>query len=108
MCLGIPMKVISTVPGFAVCDRNGEQFTIDMKLVGEQPEGTWILTFLDAAREVIDETKAKEISNAISALELAFQGEQNLDYLFQDLIDKGPELPDHLKATPITETEKET
>ena len=97
MCLGIPMQIISCAHGYALCDRDGEQVTIDMKLVGEQPAGTWVLTFLDAAREVIDEQKAAEISDALQAVGLALTGEGNIDHLFADLVDREPELPDHLK-----------
>ena len=99
MCLGVPVQVISTSPGYAICDRDGEQVTIDMKLVGEQPPGTWVLVFLDAAREVIDEQKAMEISDALRALQLTFQGGHNVDHLFPDLVDREPQLPEHLRPS---------
>ena len=53
MCIGIPMQIVEPGPHFSVCHGSGETRTIDMALVGEQPAGTWVLVFLDAAREVI-------------------------------------------------------
>ncbi len=98
MCLGIPVRVISNSPGYAICDRDGEEVTIDMKLVGEQPAGTWVLCFLDAAREVIDEQKAMEISDALRAITVTFNGSSDVDHLFPDLVDREPQLPEHLRA----------
>ena len=54
MCLGIPAQVLECGEHYARCaSRNGE-VRIDLSLVGQQQPGTWLLTFLDAAREVID------------------------------------------------------
>ena len=97
MCVGIPMKVIKAEPGYALCEGNGERRMIDTQLVGDQPEGTWFLTFLDAAREVISEEDAKKIGDALQALQLAMSGEGNFDHLFVDLIDREPQLPEHLR-----------
>lgn len=96
MCMGIPMKVISSRPGYAICDRDGTEVTVDMKLVGEQPDGTWVLTFLDSAREVIEEQKAIQISNALRAVGQALSG-GDIDHLFADLVNREPELPAHLR-----------
>ena len=103
MCMGIPMKIISTSPGYALCQR-GDDMTappvnIDMKLVGEQPVGSWVLTFLDSAREVLTEAKAQEITNALVAVNQALHGgtAADFDHLFADLVNREPELPDHLK-----------
>lgn len=98
MCIGIPMQVIACQPGRAVCRGLGEQREIDMALVGEQAPGTWVLVFLDAAREVVSAEQAALISDALSALGLAMQGDgADLDHLFPDLAGREPELPDHLK-----------
>jgi len=110
MCMGIPMKIISTSPGYALCQRPDDLtdtlVNVDMKLVGEQPQGTWVLTFLDAAREVLTEEKATEISNALKAVEQALYGGSDIDHLFADLVNREPELPDHLKpqTKPQTQT----
>jgi len=99
MCIGIPMRVIESFPGYALCETNdGSQRRIDTLLLGEQPAGTWLLTFLDTAREVLTTENAAQITAALQAVELAMQGEANIDHLFQDLIDREPQLPDFLRA----------
>jgi hydrogenase expression/formation protein HypC len=97
MCIGIPMQVVERRARYALCAGGGEAREIDMALVGEQPEGTWILVFLDAAREVISTQEAARIGDALTALALVAEGEANVDHLFADLIGREPELPDHLK-----------
>lgn len=100
MCIGVPMQVVEPRGWRALCRREGETREIDMILTGEQPEGTWVLVFLDAARRVLDNEEARQISNALLALSLALEGETNLDHLFPDLANREPELPDHLKPQP--------
>lgn len=97
MCIGLPMQVISGDGFWAECEGMGRRARIDMRLVGEQPAGAWILTFLDAAREVIDAAEAGRIAQALTALDLAMQGEAPPDHLFADLINREPELPDFLR-----------
>lgn len=99
MCIGIPMRVIESHPGYALCETGGGATRrIDTLLLGEQPVGTWLLTFLDTAREVLSAESAAQISAALQAVELAMQGEANIDHLFQDLVDREPVLPDFLRA----------
>mgnify|MGYP001062571922 CR=1 FL=1 len=93
MCIGIPMRVVEARDNMAVCEGMGERREINMQLVGDQPVGTWLLTFLDTAREVITEEAAKNISDAITAVNLVMQGETNVDHLFADLIDREPPRP---------------
>jgi hydrogenase expression/formation protein HypC len=98
MCIGIPMKVVESFPGYAVCETDdGTLRRIDTLLLGEQPTGTWLLTFLDTAREVLSAERAAQIRSALLAVDLAMQGETNLDHLFQDLIDREPQLPEFLR-----------
>ncbi|MFT4079000.1 HypC/HybG/HupF family hydrogenase formation chaperone [Rhodomicrobium lacus] len=101
MCVGIPMQVVQPKDRFALCRAEGnagaELREIDMILVGEQPEGTWVLTFLDAAREVISEEHARQTADALKALALVMQGETSIDHLFADLIGREPQLPEHLR-----------
>ena len=97
MCIGIPLQIIESGPSVArCCDADGQQFEIDMMLVGEQPAGTWVLTFLGAAREVISSQRADEIQRALLALNQALHGE-SFDHLFADLIDREPQLPEFLR-----------
>lgn len=98
MCIGIPMQVIEPRGESALCLYRGETSLIDMMLVGEQPAGTWLLVFLDTAREVIDAEKARQISDALEAMRLAMRGETAIDHLFADLVDREPELPEYLRS----------
>jgi len=100
MCLGIPMQVVSVLSEhLSHCQGMGKQKNIDMSLVGEQPVGTWVVTFLDAAREVVDDDRAKQMTDALEAVELAmFSDGSGIDSLFADIIDREPELPPHLQA----------
>jgi hydrogenase expression/formation protein HypC len=96
MCIGVPMQVVALDAGAAWCEGMGERRRVDMLLVGEQPVGSWVLVFLNTAREVIDETQARRTADALQALQLAMQGERQVDHLFADLVDREPELPDFL------------
>ncbi|MGZ8157319.1 MAG: HypC/HybG/HupF family hydrogenase formation chaperone [Methylobacter sp.] len=97
MCIGLPMQVTELRGESALCIYRGEATLVDMMLVGEQAVGTWLLVFLHAAREVISEQKARQISDALEAMRLAMQGETRLDHLFADLAGREPQLPEFLK-----------
>ncbi len=103
MCIGLPMKVVEASPGHALCEGLGERRQIDMRLVGDQPPGTWVLVFLDAAREVVTEAEATLVAQALEALNLAIDGAASttdIDRLFPDLARREPELPPHLRKEP--------
>ena len=97
MCIGLPMRVVEPRAHAALCEGRGERREIDMALVGEQPAGTWVLVFLDAAREVISAEQAALIGDALHAVGLAMHGNANVDSLFPDLANREPQLPDFLK-----------
>jgi hydrogenase expression/formation protein HypC len=98
MCLGIPYRIIESTAWVARCAGPGGEQEIDLSLVGAQPPGTWLLTFLGAAREVIDADRAAAINNALAALDAAMTGDTaRIDALFADLTGREPMLPDHLK-----------
>jgi hydrogenase expression/formation protein HypC len=97
MCIGVPMQVIEPRGESALCIYRDQESLIDMMLVGPQPIGTWLLVFLDTAREVLSEQKARQIADALEALHLAMQGDSQIDHLFADLVDREPQLPDFLK-----------
>ncbi len=98
MCLGIPMQVVAGGMQARCLDGHGHGHVVDMLLVGEQPAGTWLLTYLGAAREVIDAARAADIGRALSALEQLHSGQDpDLDAAFADLIDREPELPEFLR-----------
>ncbi|MCB1756551.1 MAG: HypC/HybG/HupF family hydrogenase formation chaperone [Gammaproteobacteria bacterium] len=98
MCIGIPMQVLSCDGLTAECDDGRTSRQVDLALVGEQPPGTWLLVFLGAAREVLDETAVEQIRNALDAVATVMQGGTAIDHLFADLIDREPRLPPHLQA----------
>lgn len=97
MCVGVPMKVISVDGIAAVCSDGDRLETIDMSLVGNVPAGTWILTFLGTAREVITADQAQKIAAALAGLKSLMQG-GDLGDAFADLEARAPQLPPHLAA----------
>lgn len=100
MCIGIPMRVIEIATGHAVCEGMGGRRVIDMRLVGDQEPGTWVLVFLDAAREVVTAEQAGLVRQALEALGLAATAAattDDIDRLFPDLAGRTPELPPHLR-----------
>jgi hydrogenase expression/formation protein HypC len=97
MCIAIPMRVVSDEGAEAWCEGRGQRQRLNMLLVGSQPPGTWVMAFLNAARDVISEEQAAEINSALDALEAALRGDTgNLDAFFPDLANRQPELPAHL------------
>jgi hydrogenase expression/formation protein HypC len=98
MCIGIPMQVVELHDESARCIYRGHESMVDMMLVGPQPAGTWLLVFLDTAREVLSEQKARQIADALEAMRLAMQGDNRIDHLFADLVDREPQLPEFLKS----------
>ncbi|MBK1717280.1 HypC/HybG/HupF family hydrogenase formation chaperone [Thiocystis violacea] len=98
MCIGIPMQVIEPTSDWAWCDDGGERHWIDMRLVGDQPPGAWVLCFLGAAREVMEETQALRVRDALIAMRIAMTG-GSVDHLFADLVGREPQLPEHLRES---------
>ena len=106
MCIGVPMQVVEMRGAHALCEADGHSEVVDMLLVGDQPPGTWILNFLGTAREVLTPESADRIRAAILAVESVMRGETaNVETLFADLIDRQPQLPEHLRALTGTEPE---
>lgn len=102
MCVGIPVQVLRPGEGGAWCRRgDGSEAWIDTLLTGPQPAGAWLLTFLGAARDVIDATDAQRTQAALDALDALLKGESpDLDAAFADLLERPPQLPDFLRKTP--------
>jgi hydrogenase expression/formation protein HypC len=98
MCIGIPLQVIRCEGQVALCRGRGTDRSVDLSLVGAQAPGTWLLTFLGSAREVIGADSAGLINAALDGLEAAMAGETDLAGHFADLIDRTPELPPHLRG----------
>ncbi len=102
MCIGIPMRVVEGDGVAAVCEGRGARERVDMLIVGAQPAGTWLLVFNGAARRVLTETEAVQTLDALDALDIALRapeaGREAIDALFADLVDREPQLPEHLRT----------
>ena len=105
MCVGIPARILSVEGLSARAESRDQPCVIDLSLTGVLPVGTWVLTFLGAAREVIDDERAREINAALDALEAIVRGESDsaaIDHYFSDLTGREPELPPHLRDPSAT------
>jgi len=98
MCIGLPMQIKESGFAYAICEGLGVTRQVDTLLIGEQPVGTWVLVFLESAREVLSEEDAMKISNAVKAVDMVMSnnGElsangmstQSIEALFADLTDR--------------------
>ncbi len=98
MCVGIPMQITQVDGLFATGFDGTESHVIDLSLTGTQPVGTWILTFLGAARDVLDAEEALKIKAAVDNLKSIMAGQESGIDAFADIEDRGPQLPPHLQA----------
>lgn len=102
MCIGIPMRVIEGDGVAALAEGRGARERIDMLIVGAQPPGTWVLVLHGVARRVLTDTEALQTLDALDALGIALQAPQRgraaIDALFADLVDREPQLPEHLRT----------
>ncbi len=96
MCIGFPMTIVEGDAFHALCERRGETSRVSMALVGAQPAGAKILVYLGSAVRLLDEVEAKQIDDALDALQAVLEG-KNVDHLFADLVDREPQLPDFLR-----------
>jgi len=92
------MQVLEMRGTYALCEADGKQELVDMILVGEQAKDTWILNFLGGAREVLTPEYAEQVRLALTAMEDIAGGNNQIDHLFSDLLNREPELPAHLQA----------
>ena len=98
MCLGIPMQVIEVHESSALCEgRNGQQL-INTMLLQKVEVGQWLMTFLDAGRDVIDAEQAALANAALDALQALAEGsEVDMDRYFADLVNREPTLPEFMR-----------
>lgn len=87
MCLSVPKQIVAWEGdgSFAWVERHGERECINMLLLGAQPVGTWILTSLGLAREILDDSSRTRIEEALAALASALDGDYDPAHHFQDL-----------------------
>ncbi|TQF42720.1 hydrogenase [Bradyrhizobium sp. UNPF46] len=96
MCLGLPMTIVETDGVSALCEFRGEQRRVSMLLLSDPPVGAKVLVYIDTAVRLLDEVEARLIADAIEGLGAALNGE-DCDRFFADLIDREPQLPEHLR-----------
>jgi hydrogenase expression/formation protein HypC len=97
MCVGIPMQVLAMEGHRATCAGRGERLSVDIRLVEPPAPGDWLLVFHGVAREALTEQRARDIDSALDALDAALAGETDLDRHFADLVNREPQLPEHLR-----------
>jgi hydrogenase expression/formation protein HypC len=98
MCIGIPMRVDEPHGAFAWCTGRDGRALVDLTLVGAQPAGTWLFTFLGVARDVLTAEAAQRIDRALDGLASVIAGDDSrIEEAFADLVDRVPELPEHLR-----------
>ena len=79
MCLGTPVQVVQSGEVMSLCrGRNGDE-DVNMLLIGQQSVGTWVLSFLGWAREILDEQQAIEINLALDGLQEIMDGADTID-----------------------------
>lgn len=96
MCLGIPMVVVEGDDMQALVERRDDRRRVSMLLVGAQPVGTTVLVHIDAAVRILDAEEARLIDDGLDGLAAALDG-RPFDHLFADLVDREPQLPEHLR-----------
>lgn len=74
MCIALPMQVVRPEPGHAWVAGRGEVRRVNTALVGECAVGTWLLVFLDSARERIDAQRAAEVDALLDLVQGALAG----------------------------------
>ena len=96
MCLGVPMTVIEGDDISALCARGDATRRVSVLLVGKQPVGARLLIHIDTAVRVLDDEEAALIDQALVGLEAAMRGD-DFESAFADLINREPQLPEHLR-----------
>jgi hydrogenase expression/formation protein HypC len=97
MCIGVPMQVVESGPDWAWCEADGQRERLDMVLIGPQPVGTWVLAFQGGARQVMDALEAQQARAGRPAQAAGLAGHDHVDAFFADLVDRTPQLPEHLR-----------
>ncbi|NCF20927.1 MAG: HypC/HybG/HupF family hydrogenase formation chaperone [Haliea sp.] len=102
MCLGVPLQVHSLLASdAALCGVSGEQpRAVDTSLLDGLPRvGDWLLVHVNIAVRALSGLEAQQIGDALLAVNAAASG-QPFEHLLADLIDREPQLPDHLRPEP--------
>ena len=90
------MQVISVDGLSAVCRGRYEQANVSLALIDDVAPGDHVLVYLGSAVRSLDADEAGKIADALDAIARAARGE-SFEHLLDDLIDREPELPAHLR-----------
>lgn len=98
MCIGTPIQISRCEGDFAIgTDRHGEELRVDTLLTGPVQPGDWLVAFLGSARELVSADMARQMNEALAALEAAMAGDPTaLAAAFADL-EREPQLPEFLR-----------
>jgi hydrogenase assembly chaperone HypC/HupF len=92
------MEVVSADGNVAICRGRQGVVRVDATLVAPVAPGEWLLTWLGSARSKLDADEAGRIDQALDALDAIGRGEVDVAKYFPDLVDREPQLPEHLRA----------
>lgn len=98
MCLGIPMEVVEADGNVAICRGRQGLVKVDATLLAPVVAGEWLLTWMGYARARLDADEAGRIDQALDALDAIERGEVDIARFFPDLVDREPQLPEHLRT----------
>ena len=103
MCLGVPLQVREVLSSASVrcasADSSDCPREVNTGLLEQPPlPGDWLLAHVDVAIRTLSSEEARQITDALLAVKAAAQGE-SFEHLIADLIDREPQLPDHLRES---------
>ncbi len=98
MCIALPMRVVEPEGDFALVAGRGELRRVSLLLIGPQATGTPLLVHTDTALRVLDEAEVPLLERALDGLQAALDG-RSTDGYFDDLINRTPQLPEHLRRS---------
>ncbi len=86
MCIGIPVQVIEAGEFTSLCNGRNGAVRVNMMLTGPQPVGTWLVTFLGSAREIISVQEAANLNKALDGMQQIMSGNEiDVEYYFPDI-----------------------
>ena len=100
MCLGIPLRISEVVSdNLALCESGESTRQVNTGLLDAPPRvGEWLLVHVDIAIRSLAELEARQVRDALEAVTAA-AASQPFEHLLGDLIDREPELPEHLRPS---------
>jgi hydrogenase expression/formation protein HypC len=98
MCIGVPMQILVVDDHSAIAVVDGERRRVSTLLLdGGVSVGDFVLVHSDRAVRVMSADEAALVADALRAVLAASDG-HDFEHLIADLVDREPQLPDHLKS----------